>query len=225
MLNPRLCETHRYPGRAGARQVGWGLPASPSPSARSRRTYALRLAVGGALFATIGCSVRPTTFAIVDYSQSGQPKRYGETFDEAYYDVNAQGDVDIVVRQRASGAANSDQPLTQIIHIKSFWRPIPGTTVAHATQINATVTYSLVSGSVGTILEGAGAVFFKEDRRKRRLTGRLESATLRLAQRAAGGEPLFKRAELTGTFDARRDPGRVARLIQETKARLGAAPP
>ena len=225
MLNPRPSDTHRRRRRVGALQIEEALRPAPSASTRSRRNYAFHLAIGGVLFATVGCSVRPTTFAIVDYSQSGRAKRYVETFDEAYYDVTAQGDVDIVVHRSASGTTNSDQPVTQIIHIKSFWRPIPGMTVAHSTQINATVTYSIVSGSFGTVLEGAGALFFKEDRRKRRLTGTLESATLRPARRAAAGEPLFKRAELTGTFNARRDPRRVAHLIQETKAPLGVPPP
>ena len=174
-----------------------------------------------------GCAVRPSTFEIVDYRDPGDAKRYQESFDEAYYDLDNHGNVNLVLRRSGAGEGDGagESDVTQVIRIRSVWRPVPGRTVSHATQINATVSYFIASGRVGDAFEGAGSVFFSQDRGKDTLTGTLDHAVLRPKRQLAPGEPLFARAELSGEFRAARDRRQVVRIMNETDRRFGPMPP
>lgn len=176
------------------------------------------------LVCVIGCSARTSTFEIVDYRESGQPKRYRETFNEAYYDVDPHGNVEIVFRRSEPSEADPDREITQVVHIRSVWRSIPGWTVAHSTQINGTVGYLILTGRVGATFEGAGSVFFNENHRKNRLKGTLDLALLRPTRRLAGGNPIFERAELKGKFRAKRDRRRLVRLVNDMNRLFGPLP-
>jgi hypothetical protein len=177
--------------------------------------------------ALLGCAVRPSTFEIVDYRDPGDAKRYQESFDEAYYDLDNHGNVNIVLRRSGAGEGGGagESDVAQVIRIRSVWRPVPGRTVSHATQINATVSYFIASGRVGDAFEGAGSVFFSQGRGKNTLTGTLDHAVLRPKRQLAPGEPLFARAELSGEFRAIRDRRQVVRIINETDRRFGPLPP
>ncbi|MEK7730720.1 MAG: hypothetical protein AAB363_02575, partial [Planctomycetota bacterium] len=172
----------------------------------------------------LGCSVHPAAFEIVDYRDPGDAKRYRETFDEAYYDLDNQGNVNIVLRRSSgrSGAGESD--VTQIVRIRSVWRPVPGKTGSHATQINATVSYYIVGGRIGDTFEGAGSVFFTQNRGKDTLSGSLDRAVLRPKRQLSPGEPLFARAELSGEFRAARDRRQVVRIMNEADRLFGPLP-
>jgi len=175
------------------------------------------------LVSPLGCAVRPSAFEIVDYREPGDAKRYRETFDEAYYDLDQHGNVNIVLR-RSGGRSAGESEVTQIIRIRSVWRPVPGKTGSHATQINATVSYYIVGGRVGDTFEGAGSVFFTQNRGKNILTGSLDRAVLRPKRQLATGEPLFARAELSGEFRAARDRRQVVRIINEADRLFGPLP-
>ncbi len=175
--------------------------------------------------AAAGCSVRTSAFQIVDYREHGEAKRYQETFDEAYYAFADDGNVDIVLRRVTLGRSDPRHDITQVVHIRTVWRCLPGNTVAHRTQINGTVGYHIITGSVGAAFEGVGSVLFTENRRGDTLTGTLDLATLRPTRRVAGSHGLFTRAELSGEFHAKRDSRRVRRIIHETDRLLGPAPP
>lgn len=177
------------------------------------------------LSAATGCSDRTSTFEIVDYREPGETKHYRETFDEAYYKLDDHGNVDIMLRRSLAGETNPNQNFTQMVHIRSLWRSIPGETVAHRTQINGTVTYCIISGRVGETFEGAGSVFFKQKGRGSTLTGTLDLASLLPKRRLAGGSPIFKRPELKGRFHATRDPRRVVRIINDMNRLFGPLPP
>ena len=177
------------------------------------------------LLAATGCPARTSTFQIVDYREPGETKRYRETFDEGYYDVDGHGNVSIVLRRSASGETGPELTATQVVHIRSLWRPIPGRTTAHRTQINGTVSYLIVSGQTGATFEGAGSVFFKENRKRDKLTGTLDLALLQPKRSFGTGSPLFKRAELKGKFRATRDPARVVRIVNEMNQLFGPLTP
>ncbi len=176
------------------------------------------------LISGLGCAGRVSTFEIVDYRDPGDAKRYRETFDEAYYDLDNQGNVNIVLRRAGgrSGAGESD--VTQIVSIRGVWRPVPGKTTSHATQINATVSYYIVGGRVGDTFEGAGSVFFTQNRGKNTLRGSLDHAALRPKRQLAPGEPLFGRTELSGEFRATRDRRQVVRIMNEADRLFGPLP-
>lgn len=155
---------------------------------------------------------------IVDHRAPGVTRRYREHFEESYYSFDERGNVEIVLRRSTAG--RTDPSATQqTVHIRSLWQSIPGQTVAHRTQINATVVYSITSGHLSQMFEGAGSVFYTLHRRTGELTGALELVTLRPTSRAADGSSLFKQAELAGTFRATHDPRRVVRIVNEMTRR------
>ena len=207
-----------YSGWHGQARLGRGL--LPVASQRCARYLTLPLL----LTPLLGCAVRPSTFEIVDYRDAGDAKRYQETFDEAYYDLDDHGNVNIVLRRTGTGESG-EQDITQIIRIRSVWRSVPGRTVSHRTQINATVSYFVSGGRIGDTFEGAGAVFFTQNRGKNVLTGTLDHSVLRPKRQLSPGEPLFARAELSGAFRAARDRRQVVRIVNEADRLFGPLPP
>jgi hypothetical protein len=172
----------------------------------------------------LGCSVHPTAFEIVDYRDPGDVKLYRETFDEAYYDLDNQGNVNIVLRRSSGRPGPGKSDVSQIIRIRGVWRPVPGKTGSHPTQINATVSYYIVGGRVGDTFEGAGSVFFTQNRGENTLSGTLDRAVLRPKRQLSPGEPLFARAELSGEFHASRDRRQVVRIMNEADRLFGPLP-
>lgn len=156
---------------------------------------------------------------IVDHRAPGVTRRYREHFEESYYSFDERGNVEIVLRRSTAGRTDPSGTIQQTVHIRSLWQSIPGQTVAHRTQINATVAYSITSGHISQMFEGAGSVFYTLHRRTGELTGALELVTLRPTSRAADGSSLFKQAELAGTFRATHDPRRVVRIVNEMTRR------
>jgi len=115
--------------------------------------------------------------------------------------------------------------ITQVLYIRSVWRSIPGRTTASRTQINATISYLIVGGRVGASFEGAGSVFFKENRKQDELTGEVEFALLSPTRRLVGGEALFERAQIQGRFRAQKNRRRVLRVRHEMDRLFGPLPP
>lgn len=188
--------------------------------AASPKAWILAIMLSSAL--AVGCSTRATTFEITDYRDVGDARRYSETFDEAYYTLDERGNVDIVLRRATvPGDTGAGQAITQVIHIRSVWRSIPGATVAHRTQINATVSYHILSGRIGATFEGAGSVFYQRVRKSDVIRGTLDLATLRPKRRLTAGTTLFRQAEIVGKFEAKEDPRRVIQIMNEMNRLFG----
>ncbi len=166
-----------------------------------------------------GCAGRLSTFELIDCSAPNRATRYEQTFDEAYYDIDGGANVDIVLRRTRPGVVNPKEDITQIIHIRTVWRSIPGITVAERTQINGIVNYHMFRGDLSASLEGAGSVFLSRRKRDGTLEGSLELAILRPLARVAEDGALFRRARLSGEFIALRDARKVARILNEAKRR------
>ena len=171
-----------------------------------------------------GCTARTSTFEIVDHRDPGSVKRYRETFDESYYDLDGSGNLDLILRRCRTAEGAGESEVTQVIHIRSVWRSIPGATVADKDQINATVCYSIVGRGMGATYEGAGSVFYSSDRGNKTLSGTLDRAILRPVRDLNMGEPLFEQTELSGRFIATRNPRRVVRIVNETERLFGRRP-
>ena len=190
-----------------------------------RERFGHCVAVLGCVFAvgfaaSTGCSVAPSAFEIVDHRASGETKRYRETFDESYYDIDKSGNLTLVLRR--DQAARGDVPeISQVMIVRGVWRCIPGKTIAQDTQINGTVTYALMGGRSGTTFEGAGSLFFTENRSRDGLAGSLDLATLRPRRRIGGDEAIFDRTELSGQFHAKRDARQVRRIVNDLERRFG----
>jgi len=175
--------------------------------------------MGQSLFAALlllpACGAKTTSLRIVDHRADGRDVWYHETFDECWFAADAEGNIDLVLRRERPVPDDPSQSILQVVHLRSFWKPIPGTTVAQDQQINASVRYLMLSGRVGASFEGAGSVFFRAKRDRERLEGEIELAQLLPRTRLNGGRMLFDRAEVSGEFVARRDPRRVVRMINE----------
>lgn len=173
------------------------------------------------LLSGLGCTASRSTFEITDFRSDGPPQTYREVFPDAYFDLDAAGNVNLVLRRSEASREVPGTNITQVVHLRTVWRPIPGVTVAERTQINGTVTYAIISGSLGATFEGAGSIFFELDKDKQRLEGSLDLATLRPVRHLAASGDFFEKAELSGRFVARRDGLRVARIVNDMNRRFG----
>lgn len=172
-----------------------------------------------------GCSANVSRLTVTDFRDPGEGKRYTETFDEAYYSLDDDGNLIAVLRRLPDGHSDPSEAITQVVRLETFWRPIPGRTVAHRTQINATVSYYILVGQTGATFEGSGSVFFDEDREEGTLEGSLDLAVLHPKRERIVGGDLFKRAELSGRFHAVRNPRRVTDISNDLNRLFGISRP
>lgn len=169
-----------------------------------------------------GCSTtKNSTIYISDYRETGEAKRYRETFDEGYYDIDDLGNVNIVLRRIVEGKEGPGHEIVQVVHLRTVWRSIPGRTIAHDTQINGMVSYYILTGQAGAVFEGAGSIFVKKDRHKPMITGTLDEASLKPTRRLLASHKLFKQARISGTFHAVKDRRRVIGIINQLNRRFG----
>lgn len=195
----------------------------PFSETANRRARACGLARAAATLCIVcgGCGAKLSTVQIVSYRENGESSRYEEAFSEAYYDVDDAGNVDIVLYRTSPDGAPRDDSISQTLHVKTVWRCDPGQTVAHATQINGTVTYAILGGDVGATFEGAGSVFFKENRAKGEIAGTLDLVRLKPAKKLNANSDIFYRTELSAEFRAKREPRRVRSLIHAIREKFG----
>lgn len=171
-----------------------------------------------------GCGAPSSRLSVIDFSEDGSANRYVEDFDEAYYDIDAHGNIDLILRRTHSGRMSGEPDLTQIVHVHGVWRSIPGQTIAHDEQINATVNYAIRSAATGHTFEGAGSIFFKSREGKDVLTGQLGRAVLKPVRQVSQTRPVFSRAEVSGSFRAIRDPHHVVLIKNDLRRIFGARP-
>ncbi len=169
-----------------------------------------------------GCAEQTTRFHIVDYRDAQQVERYSQSFDQCYYRHDPAGNLDVVIRRSAK--SDDGQPVTQLIHMRTFWRVQPGRTYAESSMINATVSYLISSWSVGAAFEGSGFLSFKTNRRRDRIDGRLELSFLTPQRRLGQADKLFERAELSGEFSAELDEAKVVSILNEMTRLFGPLP-
>lgn len=181
--------------------------------------------VGALLLMTVaaGCTATPSRFYVTDHRPGGDARVYTESFHDAFYRQRPDGNVDVILRRSAPGAAAGGQPITQVIHLRSLWRSIPGTTVAESSQINAAVCYMIEVGPTGATFEGIGSLFFDESDDGQTLTGTLDDALLKPTRRIGHGPDVFARAQLRGTFTAKNDPRRTVRGMNEIERTFATA--
>jgi hypothetical protein len=175
------------------------------------------------LGATTGCTSPGATVRLLDYRGSGPAQPYAESFPEAYYALDAEGNVDVILRRVAAGS-DGEGEVVQVLHLRSFWRSIPGRTVADTTQINAAVRYEIVMAGEVLRLEGAGSAFYSESREGAELVGEVEEAFLKASGQAEGVELPFGRVKLSAQFRAQCDPRRVRRWVNELDRSFPAPP-
>ena len=195
---------------------GWSLPA---------RVWWLGFSVSaGWLFGVLaGCASPGATVRLLDYRDSAPPQPYVESFPEAYYALDHQGNVDLILR-RVEESSDGEGEVVQLVHLRSFWRSIPGRTVADTTQINAAVRYEITTAGEVFRLEGAGSVFFSLSQEGAELVGSVEEAFLRAAVQTDCGELPFSRVKLSARFRAECNRRWVTRWVNELDRSFPAPP-
>jgi len=188
-------------------RLGWGLLAQV-------RFLGFGVSAGWLAGVLAGCASPGATVRLLDYSDSATPQPYVESFPEAYYALDHQGNVDLVLRRVEESSAGEGE-VVQLVHLRSFWRSLPGRTVADATQINAAVRYEITTAGERFRLEGAGSVFFSESLEGDELVGSVDEAHLKAAVEAERGELPFSRVKFSARFRAQCDRRRVTRWVNE----------
>jgi hypothetical protein len=194
---------------------------------------------------TCGCREIETRFDVVSFKTPDNPEQYTERFSRGAFSIDAQNNWDIVfeipstrvelIRPAAPTSAAESQPaddqsgplkvettfMSQVVHIRVFWRPRPGTTYAESSQTDASILYCLITGDSAISYEGAGFVYFTQSYDNQTITGQIESATLVPVRTV--GEPidLFGPCRLQGYFVAHQDRRRVVSIIQQLRKTLG----
>lgn len=177
-----------------------------------------------AAFLISGCQPRSTRIRIQDFLHSEGPRSLYQEFDEAYYQLDAAGSLQLVLRRQVPSQAIPTENITQVILVKTFWRPIPGRTYAESTMINAKLTYLIQSGRACRAYQGNGFVSFTEHRKGQTLSGRIESANLKPTGEMGHPPHPFGKAQLEGTFRAILKPRRATAILTDltrTMQKLG----
>lgn len=182
-----------------------------------------------------GCAGPSGRFTLTSFKDPFVPRVLNESFPAGSFARDAHQDWNLVFRLHTRGAeaARIDPQATadpgvgtapsdviQLIHVKVFWMPRPGTTFAESSQTNATITYCLISGSQAISYEGAGFVYFEPSRDGATLTGQIESSTLAPRRSVDKGADILGPCRLTGSFSAVRDERAVASATLELQRRF-----
>jgi hypothetical protein len=174
---------------------------------------AVVLALAGWL--VIGCEapVRQTRLELTVFGQDGRRQHHYADFGEAYYQLSG-GTLELVLRSERPSSLDPTQTITQILYLKTFWQPMPGTTYVEASQINARVQYAMLTPPTGVRYDGGAFVSFRINKRTGELTGRIESGSLAPRFRMGDAVEPFGAARFTGTVRATERPREVVNTLQ-----------
>lgn len=171
-----------------------------------------------------GCAPRITRLQLQEIDPSGHSGDFFQDFGECFYSLRPGGDLSIVLRFEAPATVDPRQTIRQVVHLRCFWQPRPGVTDAEESMINGSVCYVMQTGVTAISYEGGMFVSFKIDRRKKRITGKLESSELKPLRRRAGAQGPFGTLFAKGTFVGVEHPRRVTAILNEMERHLGVRP-
>jgi len=166
------------------------------------------------VLAVFGCKGEETRIDLTTFDQNGQVQRHYAEFRRASYRLSGGGTLELVLRSERPSNIDPTQTITQIVYLKSFWTPRPGTTFAEASQINARVQYALITPPTGVRYDGGGFISYSLKRRTREIVGKIESGTLSPRLRMGDAVEPFGTARFTGTFCATENPRDVVTVVQ-----------
>jgi hypothetical protein len=145
------------------------------------------------------------TMTLVNYAKSDSPETLQQNFKEGFFSSNAFGEYEVLLKSDEPISQGGEKVMTQTIYATTLWKPIPGTTYAESSQINATIVYvvriadkpdaEVVNQGGETTLryEGTGFLSFQTDPNENEMTGTIERAVLK---------PMHKRENYRlGTFE------------------------
>jgi len=165
----------------------------------------------------MGCQQGGTSLHIRDYRDDGQVVRYQQPFTQAFFEINSAGELDVVFRHEVPIEGNPRRVIEQIVHIKSIWHNRYEQSASEQGQISGTMTYAIIDGAHISLYSGTGSTHFSHDRNKNMLHGSIGQVVL---NSQGGAAPVFRRAEVTGRFNAQRNRREVVRLTNRLERYL-----
>jgi hypothetical protein len=203
-------------------------------TALAYRGAALLIPLGLAAMAGCAASQAPQELTL---RPAGQNKSFVQQFANAYLTRNGDGDVDIVLVDRATeqrldgAAASSEAPVRQVMHLRVLWNPKRDQKADHSVASNATVHWYVMGNAPSTaadVLEYAGTAFVSIDDDSQPAELTIRNASVRpVACRGGLCDPVGA-STIAGTARARADRHRVYQALNSVRtavARATAAKP
>ncbi|MEX2670786.1 MAG: hypothetical protein WD294_01610 [Phycisphaeraceae bacterium] len=188
------------------------MSAREQASARSRLTITglallmLSMAVLG------GCSVHGGEMTVGSVLDPDVALR-GD-FDHGIYSYQDENTLRVVLIE-----GEMDSP-RQVVHLQMHWVPRAGRTPTDRTSTNATVRYVIFSDGAAGVYSGAGFLFPQNTPGGASFRGQLRNTSVRLID---GSEDFVDRlglAEVSGSFNVRRDDAATLRMTRLIERRL-----
>ena len=182
---------------------------------RISNTTGCGIVLTGLLAALAGCSSQATRLYLTTYDEAGREQHHYADFNRVAFLVNPSGLVELGMRVEQPSKTDPTQTITQLIHIKEVWKPVPGRTAVEKTQMNVEMRYAILTPPTGVRYDGAGFVYAKIAKDAKTVTGQIESGRLAPAYRMADATLPFGPARFTGTFRAVNNPGEVIEIARQ----------
>ncbi len=191
-----------------------------------RRTtvHCLRVLWLAGLGIVLGCAPKGTRLEFTTFGRDNTSRQFYGEYTEAYYRQMGNGTIELLLRAEAPSSLDPKQSITQLIYLKTFWKPRPGVTAAEPSQINAHVQYAMLTPPTGVRYDGSAFLLGHKDRSSGEYVGRIESGTLIPRYRMGNAAEPFASAKFIGGFRATENPRKVLQglhtLQNEFKERI-----
>jgi hypothetical protein len=169
--------------------------------------------------ALAGCSTHPTRLQFSTFDGENHCEQAYTYMSTGSYRKLPGGLIELVCRAERASTIDPTQTITQIVHLKTFWDPRPGTTFVESTQIDGDLSYAVLTPPTGVRYDGSGFLTYKL-KKNGDLEGKIESGTL--SPRFSMGDAAipFTNARLEGDVYARENPADVVNTIQSIDAQF-----
>lgn len=193
------------------RRAAWG--------SHSVTTKPTACAIAGCLLISLaGCSQPKTRIDFQVYDQAGSEQPHYTDFEQCWYQFTPNGMLELAMRTQRPSTVDPTYTISQVLYLKTFWNPRPGTTFAEATQINARVQYAVLTHPAGARYDGGAFVSYSVNRSDGRLVGKIESGSLSPRYRIGSGTEPFGACHFKGTFTAVQSPREVFNTAQQLES-------
>jgi len=185
-----------------------------APNIKLPASVAVLCAAVATYLASAGCAAQTTSIEITTFTDGVRAESYYHHFTSAWFRPTAVGEYEILFESSEPITSLGQNVLRQSLFMRMLWKPIPGKTFMHPSQINAQIDYQMdvspepnaqvVSATPKSLIcyQGSGFVSLSPDHTNQVITGSIEQAILE--PRRQIGERTLGKLILKGTFRARR---------------------
>jgi hypothetical protein len=190
------------------------------------------LLAGIALCLTCACSSNSGQLRLVSLDEK---RNFSQTFSRAYISQSPSGDADIVMVEDGTDVQSNDsrKPLEpnsrdlprQLVHVRVFWTPIPGTKADHPANTNASIHWCIlgVDSRQSDMLEYAGSGLVEVSRSGSDATINIRNAWMKAATEHGNMTDPVGPGNLQGTIHAVADTAQVQAILAEIKSASGSS--